>query len=232
MRFRTSGVAVAVKALTHARPQRLHQLVQAQVGWPEAVAPLADAVRFIHHQVLDGAGSRQRRQQPVGNGRFRGDEHQPYVTAGHPLQDGAAFGPALPAAQHRHRQPGRGHAAVQILQQRKQWHHHQGDPLQHQRREHEAHRLAGAGRQHHDLVAPLEQVGDDQALVGKQVGDAQLALRQGIEGIGDDLGPGCLAPYVLDDGAGSAPLRWTPPCGVRAGLRRGRIVPPMSLWRG
>ena len=190
----------------HPRLQRLHQLPQAQIGRTEGVAPLADAVRLVHHQVLDGGGRRQSRQQPLGERRLRGGQHQPRAAGTDPLQRLGAFGPALAAAQHHHFQPGAGHAAVQILQQRQQGEHHQGDPLQHYRRKHEAHRLAGPGGQHHDLVASLQQVGDDQPLVGKQVRDSQVARGQRVEGIGGDLAGVMLGRHMSINGLSSLSL--------------------------
>ena len=149
---RGGGGRVGVQA---DRRPAIAQARQLPVFRAEVVAPLADAVRFVHGDEAD----RLRRQQVLKS--VAALAHQPFRR--HIQQPVLAFPDAarhfgLLLGRHRAVVAGRRHAVADqrvdlILHQRNQRRHDDGEPVAGQGRRLKAQRLAAAGRQHQQRIA-------------------------------------------------------------------------------
>jgi hypothetical protein len=121
---------------------------------PEIVAPLADAVRLVDRDVRHPAEPLDERLAALTGQPLRRHVEQGVT----PLTD-AGRDRRLPVGAHRAVVERRLDAVFDqrvdlVLHQRDQRRHHQAQPAADQRRRLEAERLAAAGRQHDDRVAP------------------------------------------------------------------------------
>ena len=139
----------------HVGPQRA-QLADAPVLGPEVVAPVADAVRLVHHQAGEAEpaelGEEARLHQAL-----RRHEQQLHRAAREPLVDLALLAAVLRARQHRRLDAALDEARELVLHQRDQRTDHDGEAVAQQRGRLVAEALAAAGREHDERVAARER---------------------------------------------------------------------------
>ena len=153
----------------------------------EIVAPGADAVGLIHGQPHQVALVLDLLQQPA--------RRLPLQALGGQIEQAQ---PVIAQATHQLAATARVEAAVEtgrldaaalqvqhlVLHQGHQGRHHQHQPLAHQGRQLIAKRLAGAGGQHRQAIAPLQQRFHHRPLPGPELGPAEMALEGLEQGIG------------------------------------------------
>ena len=134
----------------HADAQPLGQGSDPQVGGPEALAPLGDAVRLVHHEVRDAGGGEALQRAPDEAG-LGGGQHEARCPAPRARRTSSAcLRRGLPPRARRGHP--RGSRLSQLVgEQRPQRHQHEGGAVDRTRRQLEAQRLARAGGQDHDL---------------------------------------------------------------------------------
>ena len=156
MSSRTGGVAVAVSAEELPGPELADALAEREVGRPEVVAPLRDAVRLVDRDQRRAATFSSSAPELVAGERLRRGQDEQRAALRDPRQRGAAIGDADRAVE-----PDRGDAELLqlrelVLEQREQRRDDDRRLRQEQRRELVAERLAAAGRQHEQHVPPGE----------------------------------------------------------------------------
>jgi len=167
-----------------ARPELIGQGPQPQIGRAEARAPLGHAVGLVHHPVGDGQTPQQRGAAPLKQ-RLGGGVQQPHGPAAQLGQDAASALRILPSGQGGGGQAAGAAGAQLVLEQRAQGHHDHAQAGEQQGRQLEAQGLAGPGRQQHDLIVALQDVGDHEALDRVEIVDAEApagGLRDGVRG--------------------------------------------------
>jgi hypothetical protein len=162
--------------------QRLNRRRHLDVGRPEVVAPLRDAVRLVdHHQVhlhlpqqVDELGHRQ---------PLRGAEHDLALGGGDRLERGRLFLVAQAAVDL-----DRAHAELLelfelVLHQGNKGRHHDRHPVEDARRNLVAQRLAAAGGHDCQRVFAVQNAIDHSLLAVAQVLDAEDRAQQAADGV-------------------------------------------------
>ncbi len=169
----------------HADPgQPLPKLRQLTVLRSEVVSPLADAVRFVNRHEADAACREQRQKAlaPLTHQPLGGDVQQAVAAIAKTCDDARFLrGRERAVVQHS------GHSVADqrvhlVFHQRDQRGHHDRESRTHERRSLEAERLAAAGGQHDQRVAPTEHCLHRFALKWPERGVPPVACQGVFEG--------------------------------------------------
>src|SRR5690606_30657617 len=144
-----------------------------QVRGPEIVAPLRNAVRLVDGEER-GMRVRDALADLGGLERLGRRQHDERSAGGEPLERGAALGGAQAAVEANHRQAPPLERALLIGHQRDQRRHDDRRPIERQRHRLIEQRLAVAGRQHGQRIAPVEERAKRTLLLRPQPRDAEL----------------------------------------------------------